>query len=78
MNVPEHPLPFGHVLCTPCIKGYGSPLEHSLVRMDCCPLHPEEWEKFGPWIIRFKPDFAGVRVLSLDGYVIWYFQTPFE
>lgn len=24
MNVPEHPLPCGHVLCTPCIKGYGT------------------------------------------------------
>lgn len=67
MNVPEHPLPCGHVICTPCIKGYGTALDQSLVRMDCCPLHPEETEKIGPWIIRFKPDFAGVRVLSLDG-----------
>lgn len=70
MNVPEHPLPCGHVLCTPCIKGYGVPLDHSSVRMDCCPLHPEESERIGPWIIHFKPDFAGIRVLSLDGCVI--------
>ncbi|KAE8444662.1 hypothetical protein EG329_014318 [Mollisiaceae sp. DMI_Dod_QoI] len=67
MNVPEHPLPCGHVLCTPCIKGYGKKLEHSSVRVEACPLHPEESERYGPWIIRFKPDFAGVRVLSLDG-----------
>jgi hypothetical protein len=67
MKVPQHPLPCGHVLCTDCIKSYGNKLEHSSVSLDSCPLHPEESKAFGPWVIRFKPDFAGVRVLSLDG-----------
>jgi hypothetical protein len=67
MNVPEHPLPCGHVLCTPCIKGYGIPFEQSIVRMEYCPLHPVESDRFEPWAIHFKPEFAGVRVLSLDG-----------
>jgi hypothetical protein len=66
-KVPEHPLPCGHVLCTPCIQNYGTPLKDSSMRIDSCPLHPEETSNLGPWFIRFKPDFAGVRVLSLDG-----------
>lgn len=67
MNVPQHPLPCGHVLCTACVKSYGEPLKYSSVRIDSCPLHPDETRNLQPWVIRYKPDFAGVRVLSLDG-----------
>lgn len=65
-DVPEHPLPCGHVLCTACIKAYGKQKKTSII-VSCCPLHREStmWAK--PVLIRFKPIGAGVRVLSLDG-----------
>jgi hypothetical protein len=66
MKVPEHPLQCGHVLCTTCIKAYGHPNDSNSVNMKGCPLHPSHRYK-KPWIIRFKPDYAGVRILTLDG-----------
>ncbi|KAF2441827.1 hypothetical protein P171DRAFT_418623 [Karstenula rhodostoma CBS 690.94] len=65
----EHALPCGHVLCTPCIKGYGKPhsdLSGSFT-VASCPLH--EFDTIFPeaWDVHFKPPLAGVRVLSLDG-----------
>jgi hypothetical protein len=65
-----HPLPCGHVLCTPCVKGYGETSNKLDFIFKYCPLHPEQtqWERM-PFTIRFKPDFAGVRLLSLDGYI---------
>ncbi|KAI9778775.1 MAG: hypothetical protein M1839_007865 [Geoglossum umbratile] len=67
MNVPQHPLPCGHVLCTTCVKSYGEPLKYSSIGISSCPLHPEETRSLQRWAITFKPEFAGVRVLSLDG-----------
>ncbi|KAK3722026.1 hypothetical protein LTR37_002842 [Vermiconidia calcicola] len=66
MDVPEHPLPCGHVICTACIKAYGRPYK-STVTMSCCPLHRDatKWAKAA--VVRFKPPGAGVRVLALDG-----------
>jgi hypothetical protein len=67
----EHPLPCGHVLCTACIKSYGKPhkeLYGSYV-MSSCPLHEYDTVFPTPWTVYFKPPLAGVRVLSLDGYV---------
>lgn len=65
----EHPLPCGHVLCTPCIKGYGKP--HSELAgaytIASCPLHDYDTVFHTPWEVYFKPELAGVRVLSLDG-----------
>lgn len=77
MQVPSHPLPCGHVLCTDCIKMYGRNKQNRAVwEMMYCPLHRSEtegkWTK--PWVIKFKPDFAGVRLLSLDGYVLLNFR----
>lgn len=66
MDVPEHPLPCGHVLCTACIKAYGRQ-QKSTVLMACCPLHREATSWARPAPIKFKPAGAGVRVLSLDG-----------
>lgn len=67
----EHPLPCGHVLCTPCIKGYGKPHSELLGSfvMACCPLHDYDTVFPAPCEIYFKPALAGVRVLSLDGWV---------
>lgn len=71
MEVPEHPLQCGHVLCTTCIKAYGHQHDSHSTYMNYCPLH---WkQRFDrPWIIHFKPDYAGVRILTLDGYVMLF------
>jgi hypothetical protein len=37
--------------------------------MDRCPLHPRKIRFPEPWYLKFKPDLAGVRILSLDGFV---------
>lgn len=66
MDVPEHPLPCGHVLCSACIKAYGKPGK-SAVSMVYCPLHKETTRWAKPASIKFKPAGAGVRVLCLDG-----------
>lgn len=67
MEVPEHPLPCGHVLCTQCVKAFGKPYGRSGVSLTSCPLHTAttQWSK--SLQINFKPEGAGVRVLSLDG-----------
>lgn len=71
MEVPEHPLQCGHVLCTGCIKAYGYQYDSHSMHMDYCPLHPTQ--RFDrPWIIHFKPNYAGVRILTLDGFVILF------
>ena len=62
MEVPEHPLQCGHVLCTGCIKAYGYQHDSHSVVIEYCPLHS----------IHFKPDYAGVRILSLDGFVMFF------
>jgi hypothetical protein len=67
---PEHALPCGHVLCTGCVKSYGKKRgSRSLLEMTYCPLHERETRWSSPCQLRFKPDYAGVRLLCLDGYV---------
>lgn len=77
-EMPEHPLPCGHVLCTPCVRTYSEldmkmegmqQKDKNFIRMDRCPLHLHYLRFTEPWILKFKPDLAGVRILSLDGYV---------
>ena len=65
----EHPLPCGHVLCTPCVKGYGTPQPGTpgTYTIVACPLHETDTLFETPWEVYFKPPLAGVRVLSLDG-----------
>ena len=71
MEVPEHPLQCGHVICTMCIKAYGRPHDRNSVTMDFCPLESSRiWAR--PWTLHFKPDYAGVRILTLDGYVFCF------
>lgn len=64
---PSHPLPCGHVLCTPCLQAYGKPRGKNLVEVGSCPLHLDEGEWSPPCLISFKPPLAGVRILTLDG-----------
>ncbi|KAE8449132.1 hypothetical protein EG329_008516 [Mollisiaceae sp. DMI_Dod_QoI] len=68
-ELPEHPLPCGHVLCTPCVKSYGRQAEKTVMKLDSCPLHVVETEFVAdfPWKIKIKPLYAGTRILSLDG-----------
>jgi hypothetical protein len=70
-ELPEHPLPCGHVLCTPCVKAYGQQYEKTVIKLDYCPLHLGETEFLNdfPWRIKVKPLHAGTRILSLDGYL---------
>lgn len=62
---PEHSLPCGHVLCTPCLESYGDLTAKCVLELNSCPLHKTSWQE--PYSIRIKPALAGVRVLSLDG-----------
>jgi hypothetical protein len=69
MALPEHPLPCGHVLCTPCVRSYGSPRGKCLFEMTTCPLE-SNGERFAMTCqIMLKPATAGVRILTLDGLV---------
>ncbi|KAI1446662.1 FabD/lysophospholipase-like protein [Annulohypoxylon stygium] len=66
-ELPEHPLPCGHVLCLPCVKTYGVSVSKTTIEIQHCPLHPREtyWEP--PKTVMVKPAFAGTRILCLDG-----------
>ena len=63
---PEHPLPCGHILCTSCLRAYGHARGRTVVEIDGCPL---EASNKGFWRVFLKPSAAGVRILTLDGYV---------
>lgn len=65
MHVPQHTLPCGHVLCTACVKDFGKKVHEYCYLFERCPLH--ENTRIIPTPIRFKPMYAGVRVLCLDG-----------
>jgi hypothetical protein len=70
LAAPQHSLPCGHVLCTGCVSAYGKKRgSRSLLEMTSCPLHDRETRWSTPWQLSFKPEFAGVRLLCLDGYV---------
>jgi hypothetical protein len=72
-KVPEHILPCGHILCKDCVRAYGRNMgETGTVELDCCPLHPQP-PFHSTARIQFKPREAGVRCLSLEGYVFSWF-----
>ncbi|EON62430.1 hypothetical protein W97_01652 [Coniosporium apollinis CBS 100218] len=66
-ELPEHALPCGHVLCTPCINSYGIAVDKYCISMWRCPLHTDDTVWKEPYLVRLKPPHAGVRILTLDG-----------
>lgn len=63
---PQHCLPCGHIICTPCVEDYGRRLGFTAYEMEECPLH--DGPGFSPpWKIGLHPASAGVRILTLDG-----------
>lgn len=71
METPQHPLACGHMLCRPCVQMLGHVTDKNTVTVDSCPFESKAWKKISPCSIRFKPEFAGIRILSLDGYAIF-------
>ncbi|KAL3422983.1 hypothetical protein PVAG01_04730 [Phlyctema vagabunda] len=64
MASPEHPLPCGHIICTPCLIAYGKQQERDTIELTSCPFHAGT---FSRWVVYLKPSTAGARVLTLDG-----------
>jgi hypothetical protein len=63
---PEHGLPCGHVICTKCLKDFRSRLHYrTIIEIERCPICDDSLG----WRVALKPDAAGVRILTLDGYV---------
>jgi len=69
MNSPEHALPCAHILCSDCAESFGTREYDATLTLASCPLHENDKTWRRAYRIRLKPDFAGVRILSLDGYV---------
>lgn len=65
-DISQHSLPCGHIICTACVKAWGTCKDTLTYRLNCCPIHAHKiWQE--RFTATFKPDFAGLRVLSLDG-----------
>ncbi len=65
---PTAPLRCGHSFCGVCFRRLNQDgSEKHVVILRNCPLHREEDDQ--PLTVEFKPSNAGVRVLTLDGYV---------
>ena len=65
MATPEHALECGHVLCDSCIREHGEQLDDLVTVVSSCPLHRGTIAM--NWEIARKPEFAGLRILCLDG-----------
>jgi hypothetical protein len=70
-SLPIHTLYCGHVICQQCMENYSQATSSGLLRtLVACPLcnGPENhWAK--ACTIEMRPPNAGVRILSLDGWV---------
>jgi hypothetical protein len=74
-SLPEHTLRCGHIICQNCLENFS---KHSscgnFFCMSTCPLckKADPWEP--EWKTKVKPPTAGLRILSLDGYVYFLSQ----
>jgi len=67
-NIPEHPLPCGHVVFTSCVGVFGKLVDDNIYVICSCPFAcNQESHSFSPVRIYYKPTGAGVRILCLDG-----------
>ena len=66
MATPQIALPCGHTLCKSCVAehGDGDYSTDLAIYLKSFPLHPQETFD---WEVQQKPEFAGIRVLTLDG-----------
>ncbi|OCK84171.1 hypothetical protein K432DRAFT_289452 [Lepidopterella palustris CBS 459.81] len=64
---PEHALPCGHILCTPCVKTYGRVKDGNVIEVYECPMETNAVGRSQPWTVQLKPEAAGLRILTLDG-----------
>lgn len=62
----EHPLPCGHVICSPCLRALGTARGKSAIHIKQCPLPHVEGGTFD-WHVQVMPLAAGPRILTLDG-----------
>jgi len=69
MEVPEHTMPCGHVICSACVQDFGRIENGSTLVMDSCPLHRELQWTGSRALATLNPQFAGTRILALDGFV---------
>lgn len=65
----DHCLPCGHVLCTQCLRAYGEQHEAHAIRVFGCPMEHIKDQREHVHVIHLKPSSAGIRILTLDGYV---------
>lgn len=63
-EIPIHPLPCGHVLCSPCVRSYGIPKGRRHIEILRCPICQVQ---VYDCLIDFMPPLAGARILCLDG-----------
>jgi hypothetical protein len=69
MELPEHTMPCGHVICTACAQDFGRVEDGSTLIIDSCPLHNDQQWTGSRILTTLNPPFAGTRILSLDGLV---------
>ena len=67
VSPPEHCLPCGHIICTPCLKAFGENRGRGLIEIRACPLHLPKGAGIIDWRVQLKPLYAGARILTLDG-----------
>ena len=73
-RTPVHVVPCGHSICDICVLDLCKCLQgdNTLLLLKCCPFGCR-WSFGRSFQIRRKPAEAGVRILSLDGYVSDYY-----
>jgi hypothetical protein len=66
-EIPQHPLPCGHVICTPCLKVFGQTISPAAIDLDQCPIETGIASRFNNCRVFLTPKTAGIRILTLDG-----------